>query len=54
LRLDGDGNPNVLEVNPLPGLNPEHSDLPIMWTKEGLPYGQLISEITGSCLGRDP
>ncbi|UCG39372.1 MAG: D-alanine--D-alanine ligase [bacterium] len=54
LRLDGDGNPNVLEVNPLPGLNPEHSDLPIMWTKEGLPYGQLISEITGSCLGRNP
>ena len=53
LRLDADDNPFVLEVNPLPGLHPEHSDLPIMWSQEGFPYVELISEIIHSCLSRN-
>jgi D-alanine-D-alanine ligase len=53
IRLDTEGNPSVLEVNPLPGLHPEHSDLPIMWSREGLPYIELISRITRSCLSRN-
>jgi D-alanine-D-alanine ligase len=52
LRLDTDGKPFVLEVNPLPGLHPEHSDLPIMWSQKGLPYVELISDITRSCISR--
>jgi D-alanine-D-alanine ligase len=53
LRLDADGLPFVLEINPLPGLHPEHSDLPIMWSQKGLPYVELISKITRSCLSRN-
>jgi D-alanine-D-alanine ligase len=53
LRLDAGGKPFVLEINPLPGLHPEHSDLPIMWSQKGLTYVELISRITRSCLSRD-
>jgi len=52
IRLDAEGSPFVLEVNPLPGLHPEHSDLPIMWSLKGLPYVELISRISRSCLSR--
>jgi D-alanine-D-alanine ligase len=44
-RLDADGNPYLLEINTLPGLNPEISDLCIMSAAEGLPYEHLILEI---------
>jgi D-alanine-D-alanine ligase len=45
VRLDGDGQPQLLEVNPLAGLNPEHSDLPIMAALKGLDYQALIGAI---------
>jgi D-alanine-D-alanine ligase len=32
-------------VNPLAGLHPTHSDLPILATLAGIPYQQLIGEI---------
>ena len=51
-RLDGEGRPAVLEINPLPGMHPSHSDLPIMWSQSGLSYDQLIASITRSCLSR--
>lgn len=44
-RLDSEGNPYLLEINTLPGLNPEISDLCIMANAEGLPYNELILEI---------
>jgi D-alanine-D-alanine ligase len=44
-RLDSEGNPYLLEINTLPGLNPEISDLCIMANAEGLPYRDLILEI---------
>lgn len=44
-RLDANGEPHLLEINTLPGLNPEVSDLCIMADVEGLPYRTLISEI---------
>jgi D-alanine-D-alanine ligase len=44
-RLDAEGNPYLLEINTLPGLNPEISDLCIMSRAEGLPYEHLILEI---------
>lgn len=48
VRLDDAGAPNFIEVNPLAGLHPEHSDLPIMATKAGMDYVDLISGIMNS------
>jgi D-alanine-D-alanine ligase len=52
LRSDADGQPSFLEVNPLAGLHPEHSDLPIMCRLAGIDYGTLIGRIAGSALRR--
>lgn len=49
LRCDAGGQPHFLEVNPLAGLHPEHSDLPILATKVGMPYVELIRRIVTSC-----
>src|SRR5262249_26561363 len=48
LRCDGDGQPNFMEVNPLAGLHPEHSDLPILASKIGMTYVELIRRIVDS------
>lgn len=48
LRCDAAGAPSFLEVNPLAGLHPEHSDLPILATKSGLSYAELIGRIVAS------
>lgn len=53
-RLGEDGNLYFLEINPLPGLNPKSSDLPIMANKLGLTYQHLILEILNSALQRYP
>ena len=45
VRLDDSGRPQMLEVNPLAGLTPEHSDLPIMAALKGMEYRALIAEI---------
>jgi D-alanine-D-alanine ligase-like ATP-grasp enzyme len=45
LRLDADGEPYLLEINTLPGLNPLVSDLCIMAAAEGMNYDVLIGEI---------
>lgn len=45
LRADEDGTLHFLEVNPLPGLHPMRSDLPIMARLAGLPYRDLVGEI---------
>jgi len=45
VRLDGRGRAQMLEVNPLAGLQPEHSDLPIMAALAGMDYAALIGEI---------
>lgn len=48
LRSDGNGCPQFLEVNPLAGLHPQHSDLPMLATAIGMPYVELIREIVDS------
>ncbi len=40
--------PGFIEVNPLAGIHPEHSDLPIMATKIGMTYRQLMAADHGS------
>ena len=52
LRSDAEGRPMFLEVNPLAGLHPTHSDLPIMCTLAGMSYGTLIGRIIESARRR--
>ncbi len=53
LRLDESGAIHFLEVNPLAGLHPEHSDLPIMATMVGISYADLIGRIMNSAVARN-
>ena len=52
VRLDGQGRANFIEVNPLAGLHPEHSDLPIMALMAGMDYVTLIGGIMNSAKTR--
>jgi D-alanine-D-alanine ligase len=52
LRADAEGVPSFIEVNPLAGLRPEHSDLPILCKLAGMPYQELIAGIMRSALKR--
>lgn len=52
LRSDGSGQPNFIEANPLAGLHPEHSDLPMIATGVGMPYRELIGIIVDSASTR--
>lgn len=52
LRCDGQGVVNFLEVNPLAGLNPDHSDLPILCSLLDISYRQLIGMIFESATER--
>jgi D-alanine-D-alanine ligase len=52
IRLDSAGEPSFMELNPLPGLHPTHSDLPMIATNEGMTYEALISAIIQSALKR--
>jgi len=51
-RLDADGNPRLIEINPLPGLTPGYSDLCIQAAAEGIRYEDLILEILYLAAGR--
>jgi D-alanine-D-alanine ligase len=53
-RLSPEGVPYFLEINPLPGLSPKSSDLPIMASKMGLTYEALLSAILNAALERYP
>jgi D-alanine-D-alanine ligase len=52
LRADAEGIPQFMEVNPLAGLRPGHSDLPILCELAGMPYRELIAGIMRSALER--
>ena len=54
IRSDAEGRPQFIEVNPLAGLNPEHSDLCFLARFTGLAYQELIGLIMGSFLRRHP
>jgi D-alanine-D-alanine ligase len=48
LRCDAAGKPQLIEINPLAGLHPTHSDLPAVWTDMGGAYVELIERIVES------
>ena len=45
IRLDAQGNPRVMEINTLPGLTPDYSDLCLQSKAEGIRYEDLILEV---------
>jgi D-alanine-D-alanine ligase len=53
-KLDPQGVPYFLEINPLAGLNPKSSDLPIMAYKLGWTYQSLVTAILNTALQRYP
>jgi D-alanine-D-alanine ligase len=52
IRLSADNTPYVLEINPLPGLNPRESNFPIMAYAAGMRYEDLIDAILESASKR--
>ncbi len=52
LRCNESGQPSFLEVNPLAGLHPEHSDVPITCALAGVGYTELIGRIMKSACKR--
>ncbi|MCM8773967.1 MAG: ATP-grasp domain-containing protein [Candidatus Omnitrophica bacterium] len=45
MRLDSNGLPKIIDINPLPGLSPLYSDLPILYKLKGGSYSGLIKVI---------
>ncbi|MBN1828082.1 MAG: D-alanine--D-alanine ligase [Deltaproteobacteria bacterium] len=52
IRADAAGVPNFMEVNPLAGLHPLHSDLPIIAGLVGVSFTSLIESIMHSAISR--
>ncbi len=52
VRLDRDGNPHLLEINPIAGLHPTHSALPAIAHFAGMEYAELIQAILAQALQR--
>lgn len=53
-RLDSHNNnkPYILEINPLPGLNPDYSDLPLEAKAAGWSYEKLVNRILSEAIDR--
>ena len=52
VRIDRFGKISFIEINPLAGLNPIHSDLPILCRMNGIEYPQLIGMIMDAATKR--
>jgi D-alanine-D-alanine ligase len=52
VRSDAHGEPYFLEANPLAGLHPHHSDLPILAAQNGIGFAELIGMIVDAGLAR--
>jgi D-alanine-D-alanine ligase len=52
IRLSRDNIPYVLEINPLPGLNPRESNFPLMAYAAGMKYEDIIDSILMSAYQR--
>jgi D-alanine-D-alanine ligase len=53
LKADRKGSICFMEVNPLAGLNPVHSDLPILARMSGMEYQDLLENIVNAALKRN-
>lgn len=52
VRLNAEGVPCFMEVNPLPGLDPDSSDLPILAARLGISFDTLIATIVEKAIAR--
>lgn len=52
IRVDRNGIPNIIELNPLAGIHPTHSDLPIICNMKNIQYKTLIEWIVESASER--
>lgn len=52
VRMDQQGVPHFLEVNPLAGLRPHYSDLPILCQLNNISYQEMLKKIMNSALKR--
>jgi len=55
IRLDSEGEPNIIEVNPLPGILPdpeEHSCFPMASRAAGFNYDQMMNAVLNAALKR--
>ena len=52
VRVDRFGKMSFIEINPLAGLNPVHSDLPILCRMNGIEYPQMIGMIMEAAIER--
>ena len=52
IRCDAHGVPHFLEINPLPGLKPAYSDLPVLAEMSGMSYTDLLAAILASACER--
>jgi D-alanine-D-alanine ligase len=48
VRLDENGKPGFIEVNPLAGMHPQRSDLPMMAAMANIPYARMLGMIMES------
>ena len=53
VKIDRFGKVSFIEVNPLAGLNPVTSDLPILCRLNGISYQEIINEILDSAIKRN-
>ncbi|MBC8457363.1 MAG: hypothetical protein H8D67_05135 [Deltaproteobacteria bacterium] len=51
-RLGANGQPYLLEINTLPGVNPTYSDIVLVAQAEGIEYVTLVNEILNLALYR--
>ncbi len=52
LRMDANNIPNFIEVNPLAGIDPIESDLPMLARMQGIQYQQLMEMIVHAAIKR--
>lgn len=52
LRSDANGEPVFLEINPIAGLHPTHSDLPILASQNGISFDDLLRMIVDEARAR--
>jgi D-alanine-D-alanine ligase len=52
IRLDKDDEPQLLEINPVVGLHPTHSALPVIASQEGLSFEDMIARILEHAIHR--
>jgi len=52
IRCNGQGEPCFIEANPIAGLHPTHSDLPMLATAVGMSYRELLGAIVDAAARR--